>query len=154
MNLKAITLRPAPEGNPIVQNSTGLITLHSRDAITHSVLMRYEPQTNKNCLGYWANVKDQAQWKFRVEQPGTYEVEVWQGCGKGQGGSDVNMESAGTRLSFAVEDTGHFQNFKPRKIGTIRLARGDQDLWIRPSRKQAGAVMDIHKILLIPVAGN
>ncbi len=52
-------------------------------------MMRYEPATNKNCLGYWVNPADWADWTFPVDRPGTFDVEVWQGAGTGQGGSDV-----------------------------------------------------------------
>jgi len=58
--LKALVLRPAPEGKPIVQTDPA-ITLRAADAITHSVTMRYEPATNKNCLGYWTNPNDTAE---------------------------------------------------------------------------------------------
>ena len=66
--LYAALLRPAPEGKPIVQDSES-ITLHARDATTHSVMMRYEPATNKLCLGYWTNPKDSASWSFDVTKP-------------------------------------------------------------------------------------
>lgn len=150
MNLKSVTLRPAPEGDPILQDAAGLLTLHARDAITHSVLMRYEPQTNKLCLGYWANAADRAQWVFQVREPGEYQVELWQGCGKGHGGSEVEVLTGETSLRLVVEETGHFQNFIPRKLGVVRLEAGERDLWVKPVRKQGGAVMDIQKIVLTP----
>lgn len=151
-NLKAVTLRPAPEGVPITQEASGVVTLAASNAITHSVLMRYEPATNKNCLGYWANVNDWAEWKFALARPGEYEVEVWQGCGKGQGGSDVAVEVGEQRFEFVVEDTGHFQNFVPRKIGRVSFkSAGNYSLVVKPKRKQAGAVMDIRQVRLLPV---
>jgi len=152
MNLKAVTLRPAPEGGPITQESSGLIVLRAHDATTHSKMMRYEPATNKNCLGYWVNPEDWADWEFNVTKPGTFEVEVWQGCGKGQGGSDVAVEIAGTTLPFVVEETGHFQIFLPRRIGRVQVSTpGVQSLAIKPRRKQAGAIMDVREVRLIPI---
>ena len=156
MRLSAVTLTPAPEGKSIVQSESN-ITLHSRDAITHSVMMRYEPATNKNCLGYWVNPKDTAEWKFSVTNATAYEIELWQGCGKGQGGSDVLVEVRDASNAvikdtrFVVEDTGHFQNFVPRKLGQVHFAKvGEYSLWVKPQRKQAAAVMDIHRISLTP----
>ncbi len=155
MNLKAVTLRPAPEGDSIVQSGDRSVTLLARDARTHSVLMRYEPAAIKNCLGYWANVKDWADWDFQVTHAGTFELEVWQGCGKGQGGSDVAIEIGGQRVDFTVEETGHFQSFLPRSLGRIFLPfPGAYSLAVKPQRKQAGAVMDIRQIRLIPVAAS
>ncbi|HXI52112.1 MAG TPA: hypothetical protein VNH84_11420 [Candidatus Saccharimonadales bacterium] len=151
MNLKAVVLRPAPEGEPIVQAASGVVTLAARDAITHGTHLRYEPATNKNCLGYWTQPRDWAEWEFTVNRPGEFRVEVWQGCGKGQGGSEVMVEAGGARLSFTVEDTGHFQNFVPRQLGTVTFpATGVHTLAIRPQKKKAAAIMDIRQVLLLP----
>ncbi len=114
-------------------------------------MMRYEPQTNKNCLGYWTKAEDWADWTFDVARAGSYEVDVWQGCGKGHGGSDVAVEVGGGRFDFVVEDTGHFQNFTPRRVGRIELPAGRHTLAIKPKRKQAAAVMDIRRVVLLPV---
>jgi hypothetical protein len=149
--LRSLTLRPAPEGDPVVQQADGEILLRSSQATTHSVMMRYEPATNKNCLGYWVNPSDWADWEFTVVQPGAFEVELWQGCGKDQGGSDVAVEIGGRRFDFVVEDTGHFQNFIPRKLGRVQLAAGVHTLAIRPQRKRAAAIMDVRQVRLLPV---
>jgi hypothetical protein len=152
MNLKALTLRPAPEGGPVAQDAAGLVTLHARDAITHSVMLRYEPATNKNCLGYWVNPADWAEWEFEVTRPGSFAVEVFQGCGAGMGGSEVEVEVGGRKFKFVVEDTGHFQHFIPRELGQVTFPRvGSYSLAIRPARKQAAAVMDIQQVKLRPV---
>ncbi|HTH49530.1 MAG TPA: GDSL-type esterase/lipase family protein [Candidatus Limnocylindria bacterium] len=151
VQLRSITLVPAPEGDPVMQQSSGEIILPSGHATTHSVMMRYEPATNKNCLGYWVNASDWADWEFTVTQPGTFDLEVWQGCGKGQGGSDVAVEVDGRRFDFVVEETGHFQSFLPRHLGHVRLATaGRHTLAIKPQRKQAGAIMDIRQVRLLP----
>ena len=153
IGLRGVTLAPAPEGAPIVQEGAS-ITLHARDAITHSVTMRYEPATNKNCLGYWVNTNDTAEWKFSVTRPGDYEIELWQGCGKSQGGSDVLVEVRdGTtvlkEIPFVVEETGHFQTFIPRQLGRVYFPKsGEYALRVLPRRKQAGAIMDISRIVL------
>src|SRR5436190_3187729 len=155
MNLKAVTLRPAPEGKPITQEPSGALTLLARDATTHSVMLRYEPATNKNCLGYWVNPNDWADWEFTITEPATFEIELWQGCGKGQGGSDAAVEVGGRTFEFVVEETGHFQNFVPRRLGLVNLLEsGTHSLAIRAKRKQAGAVMDVQKVRLVPAAAG
>ncbi len=152
MNLKAVTLRPAPEGPRSAQDAAGLVTLPSSSGMTHSVMMRYEPASNKNCMGYWVNPADWAEWEFELLKPGTFEVEVWQGCGKGQGGSDVAVQIGGREFSFTVEDTGHFQNFIPRRLGRVTLDRaGLHSLAVKPQRKKAGAIMDIRQVRLLPI---
>jgi lysophospholipase L1-like esterase len=134
------------------EDTNGVILLHASTAIVHGKNLRYEPQTNKNTLGYWTLPADWAEWKFAVDRPGVFEVEILQGCGKGNGGSDVNVEAAGQSLPFVVEDTGHFQNFTPRKIGRVHFWKaGEFSLAIKPQNKKAGAVMDCRQVRLIKI---
>ncbi len=139
-------------GQPLLsQNPLGFVQLHASNAVVHGTMLRYEPQTNKNCLGYWTKAEDWADWAFEIKQPGSFQVEVWQGCGKGNGGSDVAIEVGGKRFDFVVEDTGHFQNFTPRHLGRVELPTGKHTLAVKPQRKQAAAVMDIRRVRLLPV---
>ena len=154
--VEGLELRPAPEGLQVVQEGEK-INLHASNAITHSVMMRYEPATNKLCLGYWTNPKDTAEWKFTVTKAGSYGMQIWQGCGKGQGGSEVLVEVVGAKgklkeSKFVVEDTGHFQNFVPRDLGEVKFAEaGEYSLWVRPQNKKAAAVLDVRQIVLASV---
>src|SRR5262249_24099919 len=61
---------------PSVTPAIGDIRLFARDAQVHAQTMRYEPQPNKDVLGFWTNVSDWADWEFDVPSDGTYEVEV------------------------------------------------------------------------------
>lgn len=152
VRLKKIRWVPAAEGDIPPVSEDGTINLPSGSATTHSEMMRYEPATNKNCLGYWVDPLDWAEWSFQVPKPGTYEIELWQGCGGGQGGSEVAVSVGGERFSFVVEETGHFQNFVPRRIGRIQFSRpGKQTFEIVPQNKKAAAVMDVRRVRLIPV---
>jgi lysophospholipase L1-like esterase len=128
------------------------ILLHASKATVHGEMLRYEPQINKNCLGYWTRAEDWADWKFTVARPGVYDLEVWQGCGKGNGGSDVRVEVAGQNFDFVVDETGHFQSFIPRKLGRVHFWKaGEFTLAIKPQNKKAAAVMDIRQVRLVPV---
>lgn len=139
-------------GIPIKQAGDGTITCHARDATIHGVRVQYEPQPEKNTIGFWTNVDDWVSWDFTVTMPGAFHVEILQGCGKDQGGSTVELTLAAQTLRFTVEDTGHFQNFIPRTIGTVRLdAAGEYRLAVKPVTKARTAVMDLRQVRLIPV---
>ena len=131
--------------------TNGVVLLHSRSAAIHGTTLRYEPMPFKNTLGWWGRPEDWADWTFALDRPGTFEVEVLQGCGKGSGGSEVRLEVAQQTLSFDVQETGHFQIFVPRRIGRVTLSAGIQTLSVKPQRKPGGAVMDLRQIQLIPV---
>jgi arylsulfatase A len=135
---------------PRITPAAGDIRLHAKDARIHAEKLRYEPQSYKNTLGYWTKPGDWADWEFEVKAAGKYEVEITQGCGKGSGGAEVAVEIAGQTLKFTVQDTGHFQNFIQRTIGTVDLPAGRQTLAVKPRTKPGAAVMDLRRIVLRP----
>jgi hypothetical protein len=151
MNLKAITLRPTCEGKMPEQAEDGTITCHARDVTIQGVKVQYEPKPEKNTVGYWVNEKDWVYWDFKANKPGKYQVEILQGCGEGHGGSEVVLTIAGQKLPFTVKDTGHFQNFKPRMIGTVEIKPGQQRMTVVPVKKAKAAIMDLRQVRLIPV---
>ena len=52
---------------------------------------------------------------------------------------------------MTVEDTGGFQEFRARVIGTVRIdAAGRHTLTVRPKSKAANAVMDLRTVMLRP----
>lgn len=152
MNLKALTLRPAPEGKEITQADDGTIELDAHDATVHGVLLQYERKPQKLCLGYWANPNDWASWTFPANKPGKFKVLLTQGCGSGHGGSEVAIHIADQTIDFTVEETGGFQNWRVRDLGEVTLKEaGSYQLEVRPVNKAKVAVMDIRKIRLMPV---
>ncbi|MDP6442825.1 MAG: alpha/beta hydrolase fold domain-containing protein [Pirellulaceae bacterium] len=135
----------------VSQGDDGVIVLPAHQAVAHGELLRYEPQPHKNTVGYWARETDWVEWTVFVEQPGSFQVEILQGCGKGQGGRQLAVSVGKEAVEFIVEDTGHFQNFKPRNIGAVEIATpGIVKLRIRPRKKAKNAVMDVRRVRLIP----
>ena len=136
--------------NMIVEASAdGTFHLHGRYATVHGEKLRYEPQSFKNTVGYWTVEADYAEWHFRNPQPGRYFVSILQGCGKGHGGSQVQIDIAGKVVDFSVEETGHFQNFIWQEVGQIEISAADDiTLKLHAIKKKAGAVMDCREIQL------
>jgi arylsulfatase A-like enzyme len=142
---------PNPDYLPNPPDKDGTIALHARTAEVHGTQLRFEPLPHKNTLGYWTQADDFATWEFTTTKPGKYSVEVLQGCGKGQGGSDVEVTIGDEKLKFTVEDTGHFQNFKSRAVGDVTIDKpGRHILTVKPIKKAAAAVMDLRMATLKP----
>lgn len=139
----------APQDEP--PSSDPRIVLPAHAATVHGTTLRYEPEPHKNCLGYWTKAEDWAEWQFAVPHAGRFAIEVWQGCGKGHGGSDVLVEVGSARLPFVVEDTGHFQHFTPRLLGEVELTAGAHSLAIKPQRQASVAVLDVRRVRLLPI---
>ncbi|MDB4614481.1 sulfatase [bacterium] len=153
---------------PIVPQVTEATTddefqLPAHRALVYGEKLCYEPLPHKNTVGYWVNKTDWAQWRIKIDKPGTYEIRIQQGCGKGQGGSkvDVHLHPAypsvqefksppdESTFQFTVEDTGHFQNFKWRTIGQLTAERtGWYSLQLKPNQIAKNAVMDVRAMSL------
>jgi arylsulfatase A-like enzyme len=150
-SVDAQMLRPNPGFVPNPQSPGGVVTLPARTAEIHGIQVRYESVPHKNTLGFWTRVEDQVSWEFTLNKPGTFSVEALQGCGKGQGGSEVDFDFGGQKLRMTVEDTGGYQDFRPREIGSVTLDKpGRYTLTVRPVRKAGVAVMDLRSVTLRP----
>ena len=143
------TANPAYVPNP--QAADGTITMHARTAQVFGTQLRFEPLPHKNTLGYWTSAKDTAEFECTVAKGGKFEVELTYGCGKGSGGSEVELSAGVDGLDFAVEDTGGFQVFVVRTVGTLILPAGRAKLLVRVKSKPGVAVMDLRQIVLKPV---
>ena len=138
-----------PKAPKPTEAGAGAVLLHAGNAKVHGSKLRYEPEPHKDTLGFWVNAGDFAEWEFEAPNAGTFEVELLQGCGKGSGGATVEVALAGQTLAMKVEETGHFQRFIPRTIGTVKLDKpGRYTLTVKPQAKPGAAVMDLRRIVL------
>jgi len=127
----------------------GAIVLHACDAKAHGSKLRYEDAPQKDTLGFWVQKDDWVEWEFDAPHPGVFEVQLLQACGKGSGGAEIEVAVAGQTLTMKVEETGHFQRFVPRMIGTVRLAEsGRFTLAVRARTRPGPAVMDLRRVVL------
>ncbi len=142
---------PNPAYRPNPQAADGTVTLHARTATVHGVQLRYEPLPHKDTLGFWTRADDFATFEFELSKPGTFAVEVLQGCGKGSGGSAVELSVGDAKLAFTVKDTGGFQAFEARTVGTLVIDKpGRHTLTVKPRTKPGVAVMDLRRVVLTP----
>jgi arylsulfatase A-like enzyme len=147
--MNAVVQRRAPPYTPATEPGPGAVILHARDAKIHGSQLRYELEPHKDTLGFWARQDDWAEWEFDAPAAGVFALELLQGCDKGSGGADVEVAVAGQTLSMKVEETGHFQRFVPRTVGTVKLKKaGQYTLSVKAKTKPGAAVMDLRRILL------
>lgn len=129
-------------------SGSGAIILAARDARVHGEKLRHEPEPHKDTIGYWANMNDWVEWTFTVPHAGTFEVELLQAAGAKSGGATIEVEVAGQTLAATIEETGHFQRFIPRTIGTVKLDQGKATLTVRAKTKPGFGVMDLRRVVL------
>jgi arylsulfatase A-like enzyme len=142
---------PNPDYVPNPPAKDGTITLHARTAVVHGAMLRFEPLPHKNTLGFWVRKDDWAEFEFTPSAAGSYTVEVLQGCGKGSGGAEVELAVGAESITFIVKDTGGFQAFEAREVGSLKVGTGRQTLTVKAKTKPGGAVMDLRQLVLKPV---
>jgi len=141
--------RRNPDQPSTVEAGPGAVLLHARDAKVHGTKLRYEAEPHKDTLGFWTEKDDWVEWEFEVAAAGTFEVELLQGCGKGSGGAEVAVTVAGQTLTLKIDETGHFQRFIPRTLGTVKLEKaGRYTLSVKAQSKPGAAVMDLRRVML------
>jgi len=64
-------------------------------------------------------------------------------AGKGKKGLPVTVTAKGGELSGVTEDTGDDHVFLPFRLGTLRLASGDQVLQVQSKAKSGVAAMNL-----------
>ena len=96
---------------------------------------------------------DWVSWDFQVKTPGKFDVEVASGMHSGDGDSDTRFGWGGDRtLRGKVEDTGDWNKFVVRTLGTVTLSKaGRYTLSVKPTAMPHGAVMNLESVTLKPV---
>jgi hypothetical protein len=141
----------APEGHVCQPDGDGSIVLPAKHAQVTGEKIQFEPLTHKNTVGYWVNANEFATWKFKTTQNSKWDVHILQGCGAGQGGSLIQLDFGSQQLQHRVVETGHFQNFRWKRIGQVELATdSEQSLKVTCEKLSKNAVMDLRQIRLIP----
>jgi arylsulfatase A len=153
----AVVGAAVPRMPVVAQSDDGTILLSGSVATIRGTTLRWEPQEKKRTLGFWTKADDAAEWTFTVEAAGGFDVEVLQGCGKGQGGSEMIValdpgHDAPQATRFVVEDTGGFQEFRTRVVGRLTISTGAHTLRVQPERIAKQAACDIRQIRLVPVS--
>lgn len=133
--------------------AAGRAQVHGAGLDSKPAKLRYEPEPHKNTLGYWTNAQDWASWQINITRPGSYRVHILQGCGNGSGGAELDIRVGDAPpVRFTVQETGGFQNFIWREVGTLDLRQsGPARLEVRPRTKPGPAVMDLRQLRLEPI---
>ncbi|MEE2642145.1 MAG: sulfatase-like hydrolase/transferase [Planctomycetota bacterium] len=114
--------------------------------------LQFEPLAYKNTVGYWVNAGESPHWNYKVTQPLTCRVRILQGCGRGQGGSQVTLDFGSTSLDYRVRETGQFQAFRWFDAGEVEFKSAQEgQVRIVVKKLARNAVMDVREIRLEPV---
>jgi len=134
------------------QAKDGSVILKSSNATVHGDTARYESGGGRDNIGFWTNSQDFVTWDFKVNTPGSFNVEITFACSPGNGGSEYSVSIAEQELGGTIRETGSWTDFVSEKLGTVKISKaGVYTLAVKPKTMPRGAVMNLKSITLIPV---
>jgi putative membrane-bound dehydrogenase-like protein len=116
-----------------------------------STLVLEQPYKN---LGYWTSADDQAVWTVELAHPGRFGVWLQWACAPAAAGNSFVLDMDGQRLAGKVAATANWDDYREVKVGELSLPAGRHRVILRPGGKITGAMIDLQKITLFPVAGS
>jgi alpha-L-fucosidase len=149
-----LKIEDEPDVMPIVtikQQDDGTVQLGAVNAVIHGQTARYQPEEGNDNIGFWANAEDFVTWDFKLNQAGTYNVEITYACENGSGDSEYSIIVNDQKITGKIKETGSWRDFITEPVGKITLAQpGVCQLQVKPITKPNLAVMNLRSIVLNP----
>lgn len=161
------------ENLPILPDKEGVVSLPAPKATLRGQLSLFPTNIEKQTEGYsngygrklaeeranrkigdWRRKDDYAQWSFRLDQPGTYEVALDLAAPDDVAGSEYVMTIGTKSLSGTVPATGGWEAWKTVPVGRVELPAGTHVLAITPREIKHGALMNLARVTLRPAAAS
>ena len=168
-----VTLKKAVTGNavdprpiPVGYREFPITMLPARDGEPRGTVKRSSPAPNCSYFVNWTSKEDSLVWLLDVHTTGRYEVVIDYTCPEPDVGSQVKLAFRNSRLTGQVtpgwnpplytnQDTlprphgeSQMKEFRPLKLGEIRLERGQGPLTLRALEIPGKSVMDVRRITL------
>jgi len=103
-------------------------------------------------LGNWKHVDESVTWRFEIDKPGQYAVELECACDAANAGSVVSIAVDATKLEATIPNTNGWKTFKSVRAGTVNISStGWRDLQIVPQKIAHDQVMILRSVRLVPV---
>lgn len=140
--------------------------LPARDGLAHGDIRRSAGAPNSSYFVNWKSPTDSITWDIEVHTTGEYDVTILYTCPEADAGATVELSFNGSRLSGKVapgwnpplytnQDTiprplveSQMKEFRPLKLGTIKLASGRGQLTLRATEVPGRSVMDLRQLML------
>ena len=139
-------------------------TLPARDGTEHGAIQRSVRSPNNSFFKHWTEVEDSITWPVDVGAAGEYEVTVLYTCAEGDEGAVVTVGlDGGDRVHAEVTEAfdpplwdkslervaeSHYfvKDWKPLRLGTLKLAQGRGLLRLGALKKPGKQVIDVYSI--------
>ena len=132
----------------ISQKPDGSIVLPASEARLHGEQLQYESGADRDCLGWWFNPDEGADWEVEVTKPGTFDVDA-EVAGLGAGSLEVAAGEHRTQGEAAA--TGDYGKFQTVKLGSLEITSSGKSTISLRAVKNAWHAVNVRSIRLTPV---
>ncbi|MDA2925757.1 arylsulfatase [Acidobacteria bacterium AH-259-G07] len=154
--------RPFPVGYPAFPSTP----LPARDGVPHGNVQRSARAPNCSFFKNWVSSEDKITWDIEVANSGQYESVIYYTCAKEDIGSTVELSFNGSRIRGQVTEPhdpplrgaendrvhrggeSYVKDFKPLRLGIVRLKKGRGTLTLRALEVPGKQVMDVRAVVL------
>ena len=141
----------------------------ARDGTAHGDIKRSNRFPNCSYFLNWTSPDDRITWDAEVLKAGDYEVEVYYACPQADVGSEIEVSFGASHLRGTIttphdppllgagqdrvtRTESYVKEFRPLKLGTLRLEKGSGTLTLRALSMPGSQVMEFRLIMLTRVA--
>jgi len=139
--------------------------LPARDGVASGQIRRSAPAPNCSYFTNWRSTEDRIAWDIEVHTAGDYEAVLYYTCPAEDVGSTVEMSVMGAAVRGQVAEAfdsplvdsmdrvprkgeSYVKNFRPLRLGVLRLAAGRGKLTLRAISIPGKQVMDLRAVSL------
>jgi hypothetical protein len=151
---------------PVGYGEFPLTPLPARDGVPHGGVKRSASAPNCSYFVNWTTTEDSVTWDIEVHTAGEYEVAIYYTCPEADASSTIELSFAGSKLAGRVapgwdpplytnQDTiprpaaeSQMKEFRPLKLGSMRLEQGRGLLRLRALDVPGKTVMDMRLLTL------
>jgi len=147
-----------------------LTQIPARDGKAHGNVKRSNRFPNCSFFTNWTSPDDKITWDAEVGATGQYDLEIYYTCPAADVGSTIELSFNGSRVRGRVTEAhdpplrggendrverkeSSVKDFKPMKLGTIRLKKGRGELTLRALDVPGSQVMDFRLMMFTRVGG-
>jgi arylsulfatase A-like enzyme len=140
----------------------------ARDGVAHGNIERSNRFPNCSFFRNWTSVDDRLTWDAEVAAGGDYEVEIYYTCPQKDVGSTIELRFNDARLQGRISQAhdpplrggehdrvrrqeSYVKDFRPMKLGTIKLRPGKGELTLRALEIPGSQVMDFRLMMFTRV---
>jgi alpha-L-fucosidase len=140
-----------PVVSVIPQSPGGSVLLPASEAVLHGEQLQYEPGPQRDCLGWWFNPDDGAEWEIQITRPGKFDIlaEV-----AGLEPASLEIAAGEHRTKGDAAATGDYGKFREVNLGSLEIVSSGKLTLSLHAVKDGWHAINVKSIRMKPAEGS